>query len=129
MNWLGTNTTAISGRASMDFPLQRWRCSDYPNVMTSISIVETKRFCNVFFYVKCCNLFITRNYSYNLLPNTAFSKFDKRFKMSVFVLLYTGCATGVCTTGCCGTCVAASFCSSNSRFKRAFCCFNCSNSL
>ena len=86
MNWLGTNTTAISGRASMDFPLQRWRCSDYPNVMTSISIVETKDFAT-FFLCKMLKPFPTLHHSYNLLPNTAFSKLDKRFKISVFVLL------------------------------------------
>jgi len=35
MNWLGTNTTDISDRASMDFPLQVTNvpCSDYPNVI------------------------------------------------------------------------------------------------
>jgi len=35
MNWLGTNTTDISARASMDFPLQLSiaYCSDYPNAI------------------------------------------------------------------------------------------------
>ncbi len=83
MNWPGTNTTGISACASMDFPLQQAAAVTRTLLTTTLIIISNQdQNSNGIVFTKMAYT----GQSYNLFPNTCFSKLDSLFKISKLVV-------------------------------------------